>query len=430
MNAELNDQKIYVDPAKLVLGSYVILELSWLQHPFAFNSFVVRTEEQLETIRALGLSRIRIDPRQSEVGQTAGVASSTLTAEASAGGAGDDPADDGGAAAEKAARVAQNRALRSSIGAAEKQAAKAANVLRNVTKQIFSSPEAAVESANGLVSSIAESLLGNSEVMVHLLNDKVAGEEVYFHSLNVTMLALLLGKAMGYDASLLKTIGMAAIFHDIGKEDIPHKILVKEEPLTHAEAEFLRQHCVIGARMAATAKLPEPVIAAILQHHERLDGSGYPEGSSGERISRIARLISVVNSYDNLCNPINASKALTPYEALAIMFARQKAWFDPAMLGKLIHVLGVYPPGSVVTLSSGATAMVISVNPARPLRPTVIVHDDGIPKEEAIILDLEAHPDISISKAVRPGNLTRSVFEYLSPRRRMTYYFDDRGTPK
>lgn len=438
----------YVDADKLAIGMYVKLDLSWLEHPFTFNSFLIRNEEQIAQLRALGLKQIRIDPRRCSnelpfSAATSALSSSPTRPPAAAPATPAHPEADTGApevpegeatswpaqaaSPEKLVRIEQNRRLRSEIAAVERQAEKAAAVVRTLSKQIFSEPQRAAGAANSLITDIAGALLANSNVMIHLLNDKAAGEEVYYHSLNVTMLALMLGKAMGFDAAALQQVGVGAIFHDIGKEEIPHKILVKTDALTHAEEEFFRQHCAIGARMGKQAGLPDPVLAVILQHHEKVDGSGYPGGLKGEQISPAARLVAIVNHYDNLCNPVNPEVAMTPYEALSMMFAKRKNWFDNAMLGKLIQVLGVYPPGSVVKLSDGVTGMVLSVNSGRPLRPTVLVHDASVPKEEAIILDLEEHPQISISKAIRPANLTRSVYDYLSPRKRVTYYFNDKS---
>lgn len=186
---------------------------------------------------------------------------------------------------------------------------------------------------------------------------------------------------------------------------------------------MLRLHAEKGAEMATRGKLSPQVIAAILQHHENIDGSGYPHGLKGDQITVASRVIGIVNHYDNLCNPTDPVKAMTPYEALATMFAKRKGWFDEAMLGKLVHVLGVYPPGSLVRLSNGATGLVISVNAAKPLQPTLMIYDAAVPKNEAIILDTSEFPELSIAKALRPSTLAPSVFDYLSPRKRMTYYF-------
>jgi hypothetical protein len=114
---------------------------------------------------------------------------------------------------------------------------------------------------------------------------------------------------------------------------------------------------------------------------------------------------------------------MTPHEALSLMFAQRRAKFDARALQVMIRCLGVYPPARW-SLSNDALALVSSVNPAKPLRPWVTVFDPDIPKDEAIMLDLEEEPDINIAKALRPIQLPPEVYEYLSPRKRVTYYFD------
>ena len=159
-------------------------------------------------------------------------------------------------------------------------------------------------------------------------------------------------------------------------------------------------------------------------HHEKMDGSGYPRHLKGDQIDPLARLVALVNYYDNLCNPGDLAKALTPHEALSMMFAQRRNKFDGQALQVMIRSLGVYPPGSVVRLSNDALALVSSVNPVKPLRPWVTVFDPSVPRDEAIMLDLEQEPDINIAKALRPIHLPPEVYEYLSPRKRVTYYFD------
>lgn len=423
----------YVAPENLAIGMFVILELSWLKHPFSFSSFVVQDEGQLATLRSLGLKQIRIDRSRSQlVGAPATLAAPVEVAApaeiAESPAELEDTPDTAPAvtmADEKTLRMEQSRALRASIAKAEKQAAKAAKIVRHATTSLRTDPAKAIGMANALVAGIAESLLGSSEVMVHLLGDQGDGDAVYHHSLSVAVLALILGKAMELDADTLQTVGVAAIFHDIGMADPPSNVLHKNGPLPQAEQAAMRQHCEIGAKMALRCGLPEAVVAAILQHHERLDGSGYPYRLSGDQIGQVARIIAITNHYDHLCNPANVAAALTAFEALSTMFARQRNWFDTAMLAKLIRILGVYPPGSIVQLSTGATAMVISVNTARPLQPMLLVYDALIPKADAIILDLEKSPEISISKALRTAALAPAVHEYLSPRKRVTYYFGE-----
>ena len=413
------EDTVYVEPAQLALGMFVILDLSWLQHPFSFSSFVIQSEEQLATLRSLGLEKLRIDPAR-------GLAPRAMPEEPAAQRTVvPDAAPVVVTPTEKDMRIEHNRVLRRNIANAEKQAAKAVRLVRQATGKFSAEPGKAIAQANDLVAGVAESLLDNSEMMVHLLGEKDPDGEVYHHSLNVAVLALILGKAVGVDAETLRTIGVAAIFHDLGMAQLPSTLRLKGEALTPAEERLLHDHCEIGARLALRHGLPKAVAVAILQHHEHLDGSGYPNQLAGEQIGQVARVIAIVNHYDHLCNPGNAVAATTPYEALSTMFATRRNWFDAAMLAKLVRVLGVYPPGSIVQLSSGATAIVISVNSGRPLQPMLLVYDAAIPKAEALILDLEKTPGINISKALRASTLAPAVYEYLSPRKRVAYYFGE-----
>jgi hypothetical protein len=138
--------------------------------------------------------------------------------------------------------------------------------------------------------------------------------------------------------------------------------------------------------------------------------------------------VSLANFYETLCNPVDFVQAMTPHEALAFIFARRKGQFDARVLQLMIRSLGVYPPGSIVELSNGAIAMVVSVNPHKSLRPWVLVYDAAVPKEEAAMFNLEMQVDVTISKSIRPALLPPPVYVYLSPRKRITYFFDD-GCP-
>lgn len=189
-------------------------------------------------------------------------------------------------------------------------------------------------------------------------------------------------------------------------------------------------HCQYGYDIGRKAALPPAALHIILQHHEHFDGTGYPQKLKGEQIDLLALLVGVVNAYDNLCNPVNIADALTPHEALSQLFAQQRNHFDPRLLQAFIRLMGVYPPGTVVSLSNDSLGLVIKINAARPLKPTLIVYNADIPKTEAIILDLDEEPDLNITRAIRPAQLLPAVYEYLSPRKRASYYFDATGNLK
>jgi hypothetical protein len=141
-------------------------------------------------------------------------------------------------------------------------------------------------------------------------------------------------------------------------------------------------------------------------------------------MTRCARILALVNRYDNLCNPSRPAMALTPHESLSMIFAQQKTRFDTAALSAFIRMMGVYPPGSVVQLVDERYAMVVSVNSARPLKPRVLVHDAGVPRHEALILDLEQAPHVGIRRSLKPAALPSAALDFLAPRQRVTYFFE------
>lgn len=413
---------IYVTPEQLCVGLYVHLDLGWMYHPFSFSSFKIKNAEQIETIRQLGLKRIRIEPGKSDGKPLPPAARRTEAANAPPVPAVAIQVDDE-ALKEKQQRIEQLDRIRRDIVAVEKEFQQASETVRNMTRNIHSRPQEVRQEAEKLVDKMVESILAKGDVMIHAMSENL-GDDVYFHALNVTVLSLILAKALGMTEEESKHLGMGALFHDIGKVEIPHKILMKTEPLTKPEQSFYEMHCEYGLNIADKAGLSKQAAEVVMRHHEYADGSGYPGKLKAENMSPLSKVVSIVNVYDNLCNPTSLADALTPHEALSQMFAVKRSKFDMVALKAFIQCLGVYPPGSLVQLSNEMLGMVLSVNSAKPLKPNVLVYDPNIPKEEAVIVNLEQDNDLNISKSLRPGQLPREVYQYLNPRKRVTYYFD------
>jgi putative nucleotidyltransferase with HDIG domain len=419
MSAQEGEHFISVD--QLQPGIFVCLDLGWMEHPFSVSSFKIKSMEQIKTIKGLHLTKVRYDPAKSD---TRPLPMASMPAVPVADEAAPPAQEEDPAIVAKRHLLERLAHQRDAIARVERQFINAGNVVRNIARNIFSRPQETVKDAADLVEQMAESMLTDMDVTLHVMGDKMGSEEVYFHSLNVTVLCLMLGREMKLPQDQLNMLGMAALFHDIGKTQIPDKITRKLDPLTKPEQTFLQQHCQFGADIAKKAGLPPAVVDIVFQHHELFDGSGYPQKLRGEQISKLASILCIVNTYDNLCNNINIANSLTPHEALSLMFAQQRSKYDSAPLGIFIRCMGVYPPGTVVKLSNDALAMVSMVNLSKPLKPIVVVFDPQVPKEQAIMLDLDKEADLNISKAIRPGLLPRNVYDYLSPRKRVSYYFD------
>lgn len=418
----------YVASDQLRIGLFIYIDLPWFQHPFTLNSFKIKTEDQLRELRALKQARFRYDPSRSDalpVGGGTSLPPETTPVEEPQPLPEDDPV-----MAEKMARVRQVEEFRRNVDQVERSFVKAAAVMRNLNRNLMSRPQETIEEMNGLVSQMVSAFLEHPEVALHVMSEKCGGEEVYYHSLNTSVLAMMLAKALGFSSEQGQMLGVGALLHDIGLMEVPDRVLKKRpEEYTKPERELRAMHVEYGVKIGKQLGLAGEVLAMIAQHHEMADGSGYPLGIKLDKITPLARVVSLVNFYDNLCNPADINQSMTPHEALSFMFAQRRTKFDPQMLQQMIRCLGVYPPGSVVKLSNDALALVVSVNPKKPLRPWVLLYDPSVPKEEAIMLDLEMEADIQISKAIPPQHLPPPVSAYLNPRKRVTYFFDGKASP-
>jgi hypothetical protein len=170
-------------------------------------------------------------------------------------------------------------------------------------------------------------------------------------------------------------------------------------------------------------------LAALAQHHELTDGHGFPLGLKGDFIEPAARLVALVDRYDDLCNPPPGSAPLTPHEALSLLYTQGRTRYDATLLAAFIHLMGVYPAGSAVQLSDDRYALVVAVEPTRPLQPRVLVHDPRTPVDEALLLDLGEAGGLSIRRSLPPSRLPPVVLQYLAPRPRPAWFFDSGPAP-
>jgi putative nucleotidyltransferase with HDIG domain len=266
-------------------------------------------------------------------------------------------------------------------------------------------------------------MLGERDLCIRLLSD-AASDKPSAHALNVTLISMLMGRTFGLAAADMIDLGVGSLMHDIGKLDLPDRVRHREEHFSAAEQRLYEEHVAMGMVQARKMGLSAGASLVIAQHHEHADGSGFPLKLNTDRMSALARIVALVNRYDNLCNPNITAKAMTPHESLSMLFAQSKSKFDTAILGAFIKMMGVYPPGSTVQLTDDRYALVVSVNSSRPLKPRVLVHEPKVPSDEALILDLERTEGLGIRRSLRPQQLPPNTLAYLSPRPRVAYFFE------
>ncbi|MCE3265163.1 MAG: metal-dependent phosphohydrolase [Pseudoduganella sp.] len=408
---------------QLQIGLYVHLDLKWFEHPFAFSHFKIKSQEQIHQLRSLGLRTIRIDPALSDV-QPAPLAASAAAAAAAAPPPPPAPAPESPELAAKRAMMERMRQQRDNAARIEHAFVDTARAMKDLEKSIFARPTENLQRASEMIGKIADSILSAPELAIHVMGDRTGAEEIYVHSLNVTMLSMMIARDIKLPREVAGALGIGAMFHDIGVRNIPDRVLSKTEPWTHSEQNMYETHCAVGTEMAQQLKFPPAAVAIVRDHHEMFDGSGYPQHQKGEGIGILARIVAIANYYDRLCNPINGMPGLTPHEALSLMFAKNRGKFDPKLLQVFIRCLGVYPPGTIVQLSNGATGMVATINTVKPNKPELVVYEPGVPREDAIMVDMERESDLNIVRAIKPSQVPKDIYAYLSPRRRVSYYFD------
>ncbi|RTZ13525.1 HD-GYP domain-containing protein [Vibrio aquaticus] len=410
--------KITVD--RLQPGLHIRLPVKWNEHPFLFNSFKVKDEETIRLIRHLGIKHVFINPNQSD---TEPLPPSSQS---------ESPIEKPDATEleakklwkEKQDRIEKLSAYRRRVINCEKEFERSLSRMRAVMNKIRNRPEQAVDEASQLVNDIVDKLLSDDNVTLHLMNGKSEFEDIYFHSLNVSVVAMMIAKAKKLSAAEIKEVAFASLFHDMGKVKVPTAILRKQTVLTEPEKNYLKLHTKYGLEIAANMEhFPESARTVIAQHHELNDGSGYPEGLKEKDIDPLTQIVAVANAYDNLCHSNIAAEQKIPYVALSHLYKNCKHLYNTDNLGLLIKFMGIYPPGTVVQLSNDMVGLVISVNAKNILFPNVLIYDPSVPRTQAPIIDL-AEKELKIVNAVLPNKLPDKVREYLNPRSRISYFFD------
>jgi HD-GYP domain-containing protein (c-di-GMP phosphodiesterase class II) len=257
----------------------------------------------------------------------------------------------------------------------------------------------------------------------HLVRAVRNGDPLLLHSLNVAFIAMLIAREAGWDPLTIQDTGLAALIHDIGELRIPTQISRKRGELSKAEINFLRMHVQYGHEQLTQLKaFTADVRLAALQHHECLDGSGYPSGLSGDQIAPLSRLIAVVDYYEENLHPRNGLSTAHPNQVIASLYKKAGKQFDLPLTQLLIKVLGIYPPGSVVKLSDGTVALVMSSEPTAALKPMVLPYEKGRVQEGVDLIALQ-QDERTISGIVSYEDLTPQQEEFFGITKHACYYF-------
>lgn len=280
---------------------------------------------------------------------------------------------------------------------AVKEIRKNFDVLMNPSKSIkpFARPFVA-KPLKEMMGLIIDDLSTNKDAMIMLMNMGIVDHYLYQHSLNVCVYTTLLGMSHGYNREDVINLGLGALLHDIGKTQISMDVLKKPDSLNKDEYEEMKLHTVRGFEiLKEEPNLPLSVAHCAFQHHERIDGSGYPRGLCGNEIMEYAKWIGIVDSYDAMTTSRVYKSPMLPHEAMERLYGGSGTLYEQWMLAHFRDKVVIYPIGITVKLSSGQTGVVADYNPSYPHRPIVRILTDEYGQELIQPFDIDMSTSLS-----------------------------------
>lgn len=256
------------------------------------------------------------------------------------------------------------------------------------------------ESAAMIISDVTEN---QTEPIIHIRTTALASDSVEDHfcnnALNVAVIAVKLAMLEGAKTEELRSVCLAALFHDIGKLLIPNTLLTKSAKLSEEEMATIRRHTELGYKfLKEDGTVPLTVAQCALQHHERIDGLGYPYGLKDQKIHPFAKLVGMVDAYDALISHRSYREAMLPHDAMDFLYAHSHTAFDHKKVELFRNNVAIFPPGMTVTLSTGEQGVISQLDLLNLQRPTVRILTDiqGEPLAAPYDLPLSKHLNIMI----------------------------------
>ncbi len=239
---------------------------------------------------------------------------------------------------------------------------------------------------------LMDSILRCQEAFLTLVQMRRFDSDLFSHCVDVCVLALVIGKEQGLDPETLMVLGMGGLLHDVGQMRLPRNLLRKLEAHSEQERKLMQEHPRLGAVLVSQAgSIPGEVRRIVQEHHERMDGSGYPAGLKGEEIFLLSQIVSIADVYETMLGSRRGGQALLPTQALRQLYQlSQTGKLSQEWVERTIRSLGVYPVGSLVELNSGERGIVIATHPTDTLRPVVrlITQASGEPYREPVVVNL------------------------------------------
>lgn len=421
MEGKREESYISIHVDRLVPGLFIDIGLQWTDHPFLFRRFRIKNADEIQIIRSL-VSEVKFCASKS----TVGVATE------------EDPQAKESVEQlkekrwqEKKQRLDNAQAYRQKRREVGQRYAETAKRVKLFNADLKTAPANAIRDAQQIATGLAQTASKTDHILIDLINLPDSAFSGATHALNVTVLALCLAKAMNLNDELILDVAAGALLHDVGKSKLPISWFVKKEKLSAAQAAEVNKHPLHGVDLIKNlteVDLSNNAQLIVAQHHELIDGTGFPRGVKGRQVSLLAQMVAIANIYDNLCNPANMSEALNPKAAMGTLFSKYNGKFDEQLLNVFVRSMGIYPPGTLVNLSDGSIGLVVNVDAANLLKPNILLYNPDIPKKDALMICLADMSGLTISSVLSIEDCPQYVRTYLGLRERLAYFISEGET--
>jgi HD-GYP domain-containing protein (c-di-GMP phosphodiesterase class II) len=370
---------------------------SWLKHPFWRSKFLIKEPATLREVQASGIPTCWIDVSKGQDVPPEKPREVTVAAPV-----------------EKPPVKRERVSLTQELQEAARLRQRSAQTMKRLFAEVRLGNAIEPAECAVLVDDVVASIDRHPDALLSLARLKTADEYTYMHSVAVCALMVSLGRQLGLNDDQCREAGMAGMLHDLGKAAMPQDVLNKPGKLTNEEFDIIKTHPRKGYEMLLDgADVSDGVKDVCLHHHERYDGTGYPDKLAGEGISLLARMGAVCDVYDAVTSDRPYKAGWDPAHALAQM-ATWKGHFDTSVFQTFVRSVGIYPTGSLVRMRSGRLAVVLEQNPSALTKPRVKIFFStkaGLPLEHQVLDLATTHLNDHIEARENPENWN---FPYLN----------------
>ncbi|MGH8182438.1 MAG: HD-GYP domain-containing protein [Rhodanobacteraceae bacterium] len=354
-------QEVRIDTASLTLGMFVSrLDRPWVGTPFPLQGFEVRTEGELRSLREL-CKYVYVDRRREINADRRHLL--TLT-----------PGNGGDARPMAVTTYANVVSIEEEIPKAREALRATSELIDQIYADVTCGRELSVEQVEKVVRPLVASVLRSADAFLFLEGMRRHDDYIYGHAIACGALAAAFGRHLGLLEGNILSLATAGLLMDIGKTRLPVELLRSANPLSPTEIELVRTHVEHGVDIAEAGGVDDPDVLDVLRtHHERYDGSGYPDRLLDDTIPMAGRMLAIIDSYDAMCSARPYQAPVSRHAALQAIYRARGALYQAELVEQFQVCLGVYPTGSRVELSTGEIAVVLEQNHVRRLRPTVLV---------------------------------------------------------